>query len=140
MKYFLLLLLLIPIFIMPVYAQSFETLVFVQNTLRDSEGNLVTSFEVSKIGYLQKVALERFLDAEVSNNDPIVMINNQKMQIIEREISLSFDSDNVISDTTLNASLENGQIITLVRLIHDGIPVTSGDELTLIWIFVRSVV
>lgn len=134
----LLILSLVPIFL-PSYAQTSDTTIFVQHILRDSDGNLVTSFEATKIGYIQQSALTKFLDAESNSNDPIMMIKNQKMQIIERQGTINFDSDNVISDTTLNTPLESGQIVTLIRLIHDGIPVIPGDELITIWTFIRPV-
>jgi len=125
---------------MPIFAQqTTDVLIFTQITLRDSDRNLIASFEPTKIGYHNSVALDNFLDFESTKNDPIINIGNQKMQIIERAGTLNFDSENVISDTTLNTSLDDGQIITLVRLIHDGIPVTSGDELTIIWTFIRPV-
>ena len=125
---------------MPIFAQqTTDVLIFTQITLRDSDGNLIASFEPTKIGYHNSVALDNFLDFESTKNDPIINIGSQKMQIIERAGTLNFDSENVISDTTLNTSLDDGQIITLVRLIHDGIPVTSGDELTIIWTFIRPV-
>lgn len=139
MKVTILLIFLIPIIVLPAYAQNSDSLVFVQNILRDSDGNLVTIFEITKIGYIQQTALAKFLDLESSQNDPVMMSNNQKIQIIQRQVSLSFDSENVISDTTLNTPLDNGQVITLIRLIHDGIPVTAGDELTTIWTFIRPV-
>ncbi len=127
-----------PSLFIPVFAQqTSDVFIFTQITLRDSQGNLVMTFEPTKIGYLNIVALQNFLDGESTANDPIMNIGSQKMQIIERAGILDFDSENVISDTTLNTTLENGQALTLVRLIHDGIPVTAGDELTTIWAFIR---
>jgi hypothetical protein len=130
-------LIVIPILILPIFAQTPSVLVFSQIILRDSQGNLVTSFVVTKIGYIDEMALQDFLDDESSTNDPIMDIGGQKMQIIERAITFDFDSEDVLSDTTLNTFLDNGQIVTLVRLIHDGIPVTSGDEIIHIWTFIR---
>jgi len=139
MKFVILLVFLLPLIILPVNAQTSDTTIFVQHILRDSEGNLVTSFEASKIGYIQQSSLTKFLDAESSQDDPVIMIGNQKMQIIERQGTVNFDSENVISDTTLNTPLDDGQIISLIRLVHDGIPVIPGDELITIWTFIRPV-
>lgn len=135
----LLILSLVPILFLPSYAQTSDTTIFVQHILRDSDGNLVTSFEATKIGYIQQSTLTNFLDAESNSNDPIMMIENQKMQIIERQATLEFDSENVVSDTTLNTPNDNGGITTLIRLVHDGIPVIPGDELITIWTFIRTV-
>lgn len=126
-------------FILPAYAQTSDTAIFVKHILRDSEGNLVTSFEATKIGYIVPITLTKFLDAESTQNDPVMIVNNQKIQIIERQGTLNFDSKNVISDTTLNTSLDDGRLITLIRLVHDGIPVIPGDELITIWTFIRPV-
>ncbi len=123
--------------VLPVYAESSNILIFTQVILRDSEGILVTSFEPTKIGYLNELSLHNFLDLELSENDPIITRNNQQLQIIQRAGTLNYNSDNVISDTTLNSQSDNGDITTLVRLIHDGMPVTTGDELITIWTFIR---
>jgi len=129
----------IPLFIIPVYGQTSDTTIFVKHILRDSEGHLVTSFESTKIGFIQQSALTKFLDLESSQNDPILIIGNQKMQIIERQGILHFDRENVVSDTTLNTPKDDGGISTLIRLVHDGIPVIPGDELITIWTFIRPV-
>ena len=41
------------------------------------------------------------------NPHPIKNVNNQKIQIIQREGVLNFDSKNVISDAILNTSFDN---------------------------------
>ncbi len=130
--------LLIPITICPAFGQNYDGFIFVQNILRDSDGNLVTTHQVTKIGYINPVALDQFLTEEASQNDPIVSMSGQRMQIIERAITVDFDSKNVLSDTTLNIG-EKDKVLTLVRLIHDGIPVTKGDQMTTIWTFIRPV-
>lgn len=127
-----------PIFFLPIFAQqTSDVLIFTQVTLRDSQGSLVTSFEPTRIGYHNIVALQLFLDEESTVNDPTMNIGGKQYQIIERAATLDFNSENVISDTTLNTILDDGQLLTLVRLVHDGMPVTSGDELTTIWTFIR---
>jgi hypothetical protein len=128
-----------PVFVIPAFAQTSDTVIFVKHILRDSDGNLVASFEVTKIGYIEPTSLKKFLDAESTQNDPVMMIENQKIQIIERKGTLNFDTENVVSDTTLNTPLESGQLVTLIRLVHDGIPVIPGDELITIWTFIRPV-
>jgi len=125
--------------ILPLYAQTSNTIGFVQIILRDSQENLVTSFEVTTVGYIYHAKLTNFLDIESSQNDPVIIVENQKMQIIERKATLNFDSKDVVSDATLNTAADNGQIIPLIRLIHDGIPVVPGDQLISIWTFIRPV-
>ncbi len=131
------LLVVFPALFLPIFAQqSSDVLILTQIIIRDSQGNLIISLEPTKIGYLNIVALNSFLNEESTVNDPIMNIGNQKMQIIQRLATLDFDSENVISDTTLN-TFENGKTITLVRLIHDGLPVTPEDDYTTIWTFIR---
>ncbi len=50
LKIAILLIFLIPVIILSSYSQNSDSLIFVQNILRDSDGNLVTSLEVTKIG------------------------------------------------------------------------------------------
>lgn len=141
MKLYLFSLFIISLFFVPVYAQDVgnDIFIFTQNILRDSQGNLVTSFQVTKIGYLELASLNSFLDAESSPRDPIITIGGQKMQVMERQIEIDIKFPDVISDTTLNTIKDNGQQISLVRLIHDGLSVTAGDKLVQIWTFIRPV-
>ena len=127
-------------FVNPVFSQtSLNTPIFVQTIFRDSNENLVTSLEITKVSYVNQTILADFLDKESSSNDPIVMIGDQKMQVIERRITLDFYSNDVITNLKFSTDSDDDdeQIVSLVKLIHDGIPVTSGDTLTQIWTFVR---
>ena len=82
MKYVILIsfLAILPVVFLPIFAQQpSDVLVLTQIILRDSEGNLVVSYEPTKIGYLNLVALNDFLDYESSPNDPILNIGNQNL-------------------------------------------------------------
>jgi len=110
-----------------------------QIIVRDSDGILVAYLEINKVEYVSLGALHKFLDAEFNPAaDQVFSANGQDLQLIRRSIDYNVDSDNVISDTTLNGQVE-GRVITLVRPIHDGIPVKSGDTLTVIWTFIRPI-
>ena len=139
MKLFIIaILVIIPIFIIPGFAQTpSDTLILVETILRDSNEHLITKLEITKISYIDQVMLEDFLDKESSPNDPIRIIEGQKMQIIERAIILDFNSNDVITNLRFSTYLDDEQIILLVGLVHDGFPVTNGDKLTQIWTFIR---
>ena len=111
----------------------------VQSELRNSDGQLVSFLESSKFTDIDVPALYNFLDFEASvGNDPIVLIDGQKFQIIQRTTTLTFNFENVIGSTNLSDNLD-GQEIHLARFAHDGLPVVPGDTLQSTWTFVRLV-
>lgn len=120
-----------------VFAQERPVAMSSQIIVRDSNQNLVAYLEVNKIEYVSLGALHKFLDSELNDSDQIISKNGQDLQVIRRSIDYTADSDNVISDTTLNANFD-GKLVTLVRPIHDGIPVRAGDTITILWTFVRA--
>lgn len=113
--------------------------VFVQTTVRNSDGTLVVYLESSKFTDLNISELESFLDYEASlGNDPIVSINGQQYQIIRRVQSQSFDSEGLVASTILSDNV-NGKLTILARFAHDGYHTLPGDTLESIWTFVRLV-
>ena len=125
-----------------VFAQNISTpndkiFVFVQTTLRNSDGQLISYLESNKFSHLNLQALNSFLDFETSKgNDPIITIGGKDYQLIRREIIQTFDSDNVISNTSLSDKMD-GETILLALFAHDGYPVVAGDQSTYIWTFLR---
>ncbi len=130
------------------YAQSFpaqtdlvsesETFVFVQTLLENSDGQVVTYLTSDKFTDLNKDALQKLLDKEVSENDPIIEINGEKFQVIKRKLTITYDKDNVIASTILADSTE-GVLTTVARFAHDGYPIVEGDKVHSIWTFLRPV-
>ncbi len=116
-----------------------EVFIFVQSTVRNSDGVLVAYLESSKFTDLNKPALESFLDFEASRgNDPIITIDGQNYQVIRRVQSQSFDSEGLVASTILSDNVD-GKPTVLARFAHDGYPVVSGDTLESMWTFVRPV-
>ncbi len=112
-------------------------LIFVQTTVRNSEGQLVTYLESSKFTHLDLESLGPFLDFEASRgNDPIVTINEKEYQVIRRIQTKTFEGDDLIASTLLSDTV-NGKTTIIARFAHDGYPVSSGDTLESIWTFVR---
>ncbi len=116
-----------------------DTFIFVQSTVRNSDGILVVYLESSKFTDLNKPALESFLDFEASREaDPIITIDGENYQVIHRIQSHSFSSDGLVASIILSETIDE-KSTTLARFAHDGYPVVSGDTMDSVWTFVRPV-
>ena len=114
-------------------------LIFVQTTVRNSDGQLVAYLESSKFTDLNLKLLGPFLDFEASRgNDPIVTIDGEEYQVIRRVQSKTFTSEDLVASTILSDNVD-GQLVMLARFAHDGYPVSFGDTLESMWTFVRPV-
>jgi hypothetical protein len=113
--------------------------IFVQTTVRDSDGQLVAYLESSKFTDLNLELLGPFLDFEASRgSDPVVTINGEEYQVIRRVQSKTFASEDLVASTILSDNID-GKLVMLARFAHDGYPVSSGDTLESMWTFVRPV-
>ncbi len=113
--------------------------IFVQTTVRNSDGQLVTYLESSKFTDLRLELLGPFLDFEAARgNDPIIDIDGEQYQVIRRVQSKTFTSDDLVASTILSNTVDGKQVM-LARFAHDGYPVTPGDTLESMWTFVRPV-
>ena len=115
-----------------------ETFVFVQTLLENSNGQVVTYLISDKFTDLNKDALQKLLEKEVSDKDPIIEINGEKFQVIKRKLTITYDKENVIASTILADSHE-GALTTVARFAHDGYPIVEGDKVHSIWTFLRPV-
>jgi len=115
-----------------------ETFVFVQTLLENSDGQVVTYLTSDKFTDLNKDALQKLLEKEVSEKDPIIEINGEKFQVIKRKLTITYDKENVIASTILADSTE-GVLTTVARFAHDGYPIVEGDKVHSIWTFLRPV-
>ncbi|MDH3678052.1 MAG: hypothetical protein OEQ12_07110 [Nitrosopumilus sp.] len=123
------------------YQTDFEDglFIFVQTTVRNSEGQLIAYLESSKFTDLNLELLESFLDFEASRgNDPIVTINEKEYQVIRRVQSKTFQTEDLVASTILSDSVD-GKLTMLARFAHDGYPVYQGDTLDSMWTFIRPV-
>ncbi len=114
------------------------TFVFVQTLLENSDGKVVTYLTSDKFTDLNTIALQKLLEKEVSEKDPIIEINGEKFQVIKRKLSITYDKENVIASTILADSHE-GALTTVARFAHDGYPIVEGDKVHSIWTFLRPV-
>ena len=127
------------------YTQAFQTevgdglFVFVQTTIRNSDGQLVTYLESSKFTNLNLKLLGPFLDFEATRgDDPTVTINGEEYQVIRRVQSKTFPRDDLVASTILS-DVVDGKLTMLARFAHDGYPVSEGDTLQSMWTFIRPV-
>ncbi len=125
------------------YSQAYQTdikdglFIFVQTTVRNSDGQLITYLESSKFTDLNLEQLGPFLDFETGRgNDPIVTINGEEYQVIRRVQSKTFPSEDLVASTILSDTVD-GKLTMLARFAHDGYPVSPGDTLESMWTFIR---
>ena len=125
------------------YTQAYQTdiedglFIFVQTTIRNSDGQLVTYLESSKFTDLNLELLGPFLDFESNRgNDPIVSINGEEYQVIRRVQSKTFPREDLVASTILSDTID-GKLTMLARFAHDGYPVSAGDTLESMWTFIR---
>lgn len=116
-----------------------DIFIFVQSTVRNSDGVLVAYLESSKFTDLNKPELESFLDFETSSgNDPIITIDEQNYQVIRRVQYKSIGYDGLVASIMLADGVD-GKVTILARFAHDGFSVVPGDTLESMWTFVRPV-
>ena len=116
-----------------------DVFIFVQTTIRNPDGQLVTYLESSKFTNVNLDLLGPFLDYEATRgNDPIVTLDGKEYQVIRRVQSKTFDRDDLVASTTLS-DVVNGQLTMIARFAHDGYPVSEGDTMQSMWTFVRPV-
>ncbi len=125
------------------YSQAYQTdiedgnFIFVQTTVRNSDGQLIVYLESSKFTDLNLELLGSFLDYEASRgNDPIVTINGEVYQVIRRVQSKTFPSEDLVASTILSDTAD-GKLSMIARFAHDGYPVSPGDTLESMWTFIR---
>ena len=127
------------------YSQAYQTdidkglFIFVQSTIRNSDGQLVTYLESSKFTDLNLELLGPFLDFETARaNDPTVTINEKEYQVIRRVQTKTFPRDDLVASTILYDTID-GKLTMLARFAHDGYPVSQGDTLESMRPFIRPV-
>ena len=115
-----------------------DTFIFIQTFVRDSEGQLITYLGSNELTHLDVKALDRLLDVEASENDPIIPIDGKNYQVIKRALEIPYHKENTIASTLL-ANDENGKTVIVARFAHDGYSIIPGDVVTSIWTFIRPV-
>ena len=111
---------------------------FVQVTLRNSDGDLVTYMESDKLFDVDKIindSLDRFSS---SMEIPIFQLNDVKFQVFILETVTEFDSSTMFANAYYNVTIDE-QTHPAARFQFDGFLTSPGDEVTATWTFARVV-
>ena len=139
MKFFVITIIILSVFLIPTAFAESTPYIFVQIIHKDSDGNLLAYLQSDKMTSIDLPALNFLLDHESSlKQDPIYDNDGEKLQVITRQFTETFDSQNILGSTQLLVDV-NGIEVMVVRFIHDGFRITSGDTVTTVWSFARLV-
>ena len=138
MKLFVITMIALSAFAIPV-AFADTLYIFVQIIHRDSDGNLISYLQSDKMTSVDLPSLDFLLDHESSiKQDPIYEIDGKKLQVITRQFTDTFDSQNLYASTELLVNMNRIEVMS-VQFLHDGFRVTPGDTVTTVWSFSRLV-
>jgi len=112
---------------------------FIQVTLRNSDGNLVTYMESSKLFDVNKKIINDSLDHFSSSMEiPIFELNNAKFQVFIIESVTEFDSSTMFANAYYNVTIDD-RTYSAARFQFDGFLTSPGDEVTAVWTIARLV-
>jgi hypothetical protein len=110
---------------------------FIQVTLRNSDGNLVTYMESSKLFDVNKKIINDSLDHFSSSMEiPIFELNNAKFQVFIIESVTEFDSSTMFANAYYNVTIDD-RTYSAARFQFDGFLTSPGDEVAAVWTIVR---
>ena len=113
--------------------------IFIQVTLRDSDGHLVTYMESNKLVNVDKKIINDSLDHLSSYVEiPIFELNDTKFQVFIIETTTEFDSSTMYSNAYYDVTIDE-QIYSAARFHFDGFLASPGDESTAVWTIARLV-
>lgn len=116
-------------------------LVYAESILRDKNGYLVVYKENFSINLMNNELLHQLLDQEKreGNNATLINIGGITHEMISIETTESFTTEDLRGWDALGIFINEEQYERLALFLHEGYPVIPGDELTIIWNFVRAV-
>ena len=113
--------------------------VFVQVTLRNSDGDLVTYMESSKLYSVDKKIISDSLDYISSSvKIPIFELNDYRFQVFIIESTTEFDSNTMYANVYYNVDIDE-QTYSAARFNFDSFLTSPGDEATVVWTIARLV-
>ena len=113
--------------------------IFVQVTLRNSDGDLVTYMESSKLYNVDKKIISDSLDHISSSvKIPIFELNDYRFQVFIIESTTEFDSNTMYANVYYNVDIDE-QTYTAARFSFDSFLTSPGDEATAVWTIARLV-
>jgi len=112
---------------------------FVQVTLRNSDGGLVTYMESNKLIDVDKKIINDSLDYFSSSMEiPIFELNDKKFQVFIIESVTEFDSSTMFANAYYNVTIDD-RTYSAARFQFDGFLTSPGDEVTAVWTIARLV-
>ena len=112
---------------------------FIQVTLRNSDGELVTYMESDKLVNLDRKIINDSLDHVSSSVEiPIYELNNVKFQVFIVETITEFDSSTMYANAYYNVTIDE-QTYSAAKFRFDSYLTSPGDESTVIWTIARAV-
>ena len=113
--------------------------IFIQVTLRDSDGHLVTYMESNKFFDVDKKIINDSLDHFSSSMEiPIFELNDTKFQVFIIESDTEFDSSTMFANAYYNVTIDD-RTYSAARFQFDGFLTSPGDEVTAVWTIARLV-
>ena len=113
--------------------------VFVQVTLRNSDGDLVTYMESNKLFDVNKKIINESLDYFSSSMViPTFELNDRNFQVFIVESITEFDSNTMFANAYYNVTIDE-RTYSAARFQFDGFLTSPGDEATAVWTIARLV-
>lgn len=121
------------------YAQTPNIAIFVQIKVQDSNGNLVSYLEASRITIMDVSKLNHLLDQNWQIFQKSFVTNgDQKFEVIKANDTVIHSSATIVSQNLISQT--NGQRSEVLAVAdHDGYPVVRGDKVTAYWTIIRPV-
>ena len=112
---------------------------FVQVTVRNSDGDLITYMESSKLYDVDKKIINDSLDyISSSGKIPIFELNDTKFQVFIIQTTTEFDSYTMYTNAFYNVTMDE-QTYSTARFTFDSYLTSPGDEATVYWTIARFV-
>ena len=112
---------------------------FVQVTVRNSDGDLITYMESSKLYDVDKKIINDSLDHVSSSVEiPIYELNNVKFQVFIVETITEFNSSTMYANAYYNVTTDE-QTYSAAKFQFDSFLTSPGDESTVVWTIARAV-
>tara|TARA_B000000460_G_scaffold46987_1_gene30067 strand:+ start:563 stop:1009 length:447 start_codon:yes stop_codon:yes gene_type:complete len=113
--------------------------IFVQVTLRNSDGNLVTYMESNKlIDVNEKIINDSLNQFSSSMEIPIFELNDTKFQVFIIETITEFDSTTMFANAHYYVTIEE-RIYSGAQFSFDSFLTSPGDEATVVWTIAKLV-
>ena len=110
---------------------------FVQVTVRNSDGDLITYMESSKLYDVDKKIINDSLDYISSSGEiPIFELNDTKFQVFIIQTTTEFDSYTMYTNAFYNVTIDE-QTYSTARFTFDSYLTSPGDEATVYWTIAR---